>query len=63
MGQAWLIDSGQIGLLLDRLEATAIAVFQGTAYEVTAFDAAQQVTSGHLNVTFHAVPGGHDDDT
>lgn len=63
MGQAWLTGSGQIGPLLDRLDASAITVLHGTADEVTPFDAAQQVTSGHLNVTFHAVAGGHHDDT
>jgi hypothetical protein len=52
-----------VGPLLDRLDATAITVFQGTADEVTPFDAAQQVTSGHLNVTFNAVPSGHHDDS
>lgn len=49
--------------MLAHLAAIPIAVFQGTADDVTPFSEAQAVVQGHANVTFHPVPGGHHDDS
>lgn len=49
--------------MLAHLTPIPIAVFQGTADDVTSFSAAQAVVQGHANVTFYPVPGGRHDDS